>query len=65
MHIKFQVIRLYYLFIWWSETTEGFIDSHFDVKVSNVFSVAMGLMILILLRAALLPLHICFGYPLL
>ena len=37
----------------WCETTEGFIDSHFDVKVFNVFSVAMGLIILILLRAAL------------
>ena len=37
VHIKFQLIRLFYLFIWWCETTERFIDSHFDVKVSNVF----------------------------
>ena len=37
VHIKFQLIRLCYLFIWWCETTDGFIDSHFDVKVSNVF----------------------------
>ena len=50
---KFQLIRLCYLFIWWCETTEGFIDSHFGVKVSNVFSVDMGLIILILLGAAL------------
>ena len=53
MHIKFQLIRLFNIFIWWCETTEGFIDSHFDVKVSNVFSVAMGLIILILLGVAL------------
>ena len=39
MHIKFQLISLFYSFIWWCETTEGFIDSHFDVKVSNVFYV--------------------------
>ena len=45
-HIKFQLIRLFYLCIWWCETTEGFIDSHFDIKVSNIFSVAMGLIIL-------------------
>ena len=43
MHIKFQLIRLFYLFIWWCETTEGFIDSHFDVKVSNVFFRYYGL----------------------
>ena len=53
MHIKFQLIRLCYLFIWWCVTKEGFIDSHFDVKVSNVFSVATGLIIFILLGAAL------------
>ena len=54
MHIKVQLIRLCYLFIWWCETTEGFIDSHFGFKVSNgFFSVAMGLVILILLGAVL------------
>ena len=54
MHIKFHLIRLFYnLFIWWCETTEGFIDSHFDVKVSNVFSVAMGFIIFIILGCAL------------
>ena len=66
MHIKFQLIRLFHVFIWWCETTEGFIDSHFDVKVSNVFSVAMGLIILILLGAALplvvIILMICFRF---
>ena len=53
MHIKFQLIGSFYLFIWWCETTEGFIDSHFDVKVLNVFSIAMGLIIFILIGAAL------------
>ena len=58
MHIKFQLIRLFYLFIWWCETTEGFIDSHFDAKVSNVFFfVAMALIVLILLGAGL-PLNL-------
>ena len=54
MPIIFQLIRLFYLFIRWCVTTEGFIDSHFDVKISNVFVVAMGFIILILLEAALL-----------
>ena len=56
VHIKFQLIRLFYLFFWWCETTDGFIDSHFDVKVSNVFSDAMGLIMFILLGCAL-PLY--------
>ena len=46
-------VCVFYLFIWWCETTEGFIDSHFDVKDSNIFSVAMGLIIFLLLGAAL------------
>ena len=45
MHIKFQLIRLFNLFIWWCETTEGFIENHFGVKDSTVYSVAMGLII--------------------
>ena len=52
-HIKFQLIRLFYLFIWWCEATKGFIDSHFDVKISNVFSVAMDLIIFLLLGIGL------------
>ena len=53
VHIQFQLIRLFYLFIWWFETTERLIDSHFVVKDSNVFSVAMGYIILLLLGVAL------------
>ena len=53
MHIKFQHIRLFYLFIRCCESTEVFIDRHFDVKDSNVFSVAMGLIILLLIGVAI------------
>ena len=52
MHIKFQLIRLLHIFIWWCEITEGFIDSHFDVKDLNVFSIALGLIILLLVGCA-------------
>ena len=31
---------LAYLFIWWGETTVGFIDSHFDVK--DVFGLGLA-----------------------
>ena len=62
VHITFQLLRLCYLFIWWCETTEGFIDSLFDVKVSNFFSVAMGLIIFILLGIALPLLTSVFTY---
>ena len=56
VHIKFQLIRLFYLFIWWCETTEGFIDSHFDVKVSNVFFRCYGGLIIFILLGCALPL---------
>ena len=36
MLINFQLITLFYLFIWWCVTTEGSIDSDFDVKDPNV-----------------------------
>ena len=49
--------KLFYLFIWWSETTEGFIDSHFEEKDSNVYFVATDLIISLLL-GAVLPLKI-------
>ena len=50
---KISAYQVFYLIIWWCETTEGFIDSHFDVKVSNVFSVAMGFIIFILVGCVL------------
>ena len=34
---KILAYKVVLLFIWWSKTTEGFIDSHFEVKDSNVF----------------------------
>ena len=36
---KISAYQVVLLFIWWCETTEGFISSHFDVKNLNVFSV--------------------------
>ena len=62
MHIKFQLIRLFYLCIWWCEATERFIDSHFDVKDSNVFLVATELIVILLLGASL-ALYIVFNNP--
>ena len=50
---KISAYSVVYLFIWWCEITEGFIDCHFEVKVSNFFSVVMGLIIFILLEATL------------
>ena len=53
MHIKFQLIRLFYFFIWWCEITEGFIDSPLMSKFRTFFSDAIGLTIFILLGCAL------------
>ena len=55
--------QMFYLFIWRCETTEGFSDSHFDVKFSNVFSVAMGLTIFLLLGVALPLFKQTTSYP--
>ena len=49
--MKFQLLRLFNLSIWWCETTKGLImliDSHFDVKVSNVFVRCYGLNVIVI-----------------